>query len=131
MIVGALALASCTTTEQANQAMADRYMGMPVDSFFLQYGPPATSYTLNDGRKMYLWAENPQHVTFSGVSTAQVTMVGNTGWVTGWNTPSSSVDIQCQVRILADQRGHIQQILSHSDSIGWWQLSRCNEIFGR
>lgn len=111
--------------------MANRYVGSPVDSFFLRYGPPASSYTMQDGRKMYVWAENAKHLTFTGVSTAQVNVIGNTAYVTGMNTPSSTVDIQCQVRIVADQQGRIQQILSHADSVGYWQTSRCNEIFGK
>lgn len=131
LLFAALLLAACTTTERANEVMSARFVGTPVDSFFLRYGPPTASHALNDGRRMYLWAENAQHVTFTGVSTAQVTMVGSTGWVTGWNTPRSTVNIQCQVRLLVDQRGRIQKILSHSDSIGWWQLSRCHELFGR
>src|SRR5690606_10576267 len=82
-----LALASCTTTEQANEALAARFVGAPVDEFFIQHGPPSASHTLDDGRRMYLWAEKAETVTFGGVSNAQVTMVGNTAWVTGWSTP--------------------------------------------
>lgn len=126
----AASLASCTTTEQANEAMASRFSGTSVDNFFLQYGPPVASHELYDGRRMFLWAENPESVHFPGTTTSQVNVVGNTAWVSGWTSPGSTVTVQCQVRIVVDQQGQIEQILSHSDSVGWWQMSRCNEVFG-
>jgi hypothetical protein len=111
--------------------MASRFDGMPVDNFFLQYGPPSSSYTLQDGRRMYIWAEHPQTLELHGLSTATVNVVGNTAFVSGFNDPHSTITMQCQVRILTRPNGTIQQILSQYDTVGWWQLSRCNEIFGR
>jgi hypothetical protein len=133
LYAGALAacwLAGCTTTDQANEAMAGKFIGQPTDSFFLSYGPPAASHRLDDGRMMYLWAENSQSLYIPGSTTATVNMVGSTAWVSGWTSPGTTIDIQCQVRIVS-RDGRIEQILAHSDSIGWWQLSRCNEVFGR
>lgn len=125
----ALGVVGCTTTEQANEAMSARYVGAPVDSFFLQHGPPVATHDMYDGRRMFLWAENPDQVHFPGTTTTQVNVVGNTAWVTGWSTPGSTMTVQCQVRIVVDQQGRIQDILSHSDSIGWWEMSRCHELF--
>lgn len=129
IIAATLALGACATTRDANEAMSRRFVGAPVDSFFLSYGPPAASHRLNDGRQMYLWAESPQTLHLPGYTNTQVNVVGNTAWVTGWTSPGSTVEMQCQVRIVVNRQGRIERILSHSDTTGWWQLSRCAEIF--
>ena len=119
----------CTTTEQANAAMESKFVGQTTDSFFVDHGPPAASHNLDDGRVIYLWAENPHSVYLPGSTTATVNVVGNTAWVNGWTSSPSSINVQCQVRIIS-RDGKIEKIVAQSDSVGWWQLSRCNEIFG-
>ena len=54
--LGALALSACTTTEEANVAMQSRWIGQPADSFFTYYGPPVSSFPLNDGGEIFTWA---------------------------------------------------------------------------
>ena len=49
------AVAGCTTTEEANQAMKSRFIGQPSDSFFSQYGAPQTAFPLNNGGTVYRW----------------------------------------------------------------------------
>lgn len=124
--LAALLLSACTTTEQANTALATRFAGQTADSFFLRYGPPTSSYRMNDGRMMYLWVERQRN--FSTPSTSTVNVIGNTAFVN--TTPGSNIEVQCQVRLVVNQAGVIDQIIAHSDSIGVWQMSRCNEVFG-
>jgi hypothetical protein len=49
------AVAGCTTTEQANQALKSRFIGQSSDSFFSQYGAPLSSFPLNNGGTVYRW----------------------------------------------------------------------------
>jgi hypothetical protein len=125
ILVGA-ALSGCTTTEQANEVLATKFVGQSTDSFFLQYGPPSGSHQLNDGRVIYQWEERPRHYTRPSTSTAKV--YGSTTYIT--TTPGATFDVQCQVRIIAKD-GKVQEILSSRDTWGEWQTSRCHEIFGK
>ncbi len=127
IVAVAVALSACTTTEQANDAMASRFTGQSADSFFLKYGPPLSFYQMDSGQRMYVWAERQRNIATAGTST--VTMVGKTAIVN--TTPGSNIAVQCQVRLVVGQDGKIQQITAQSDSIGLWQMSRCNEIFGQ
>ena len=124
-------LTGCTTTEMANKTMATQFTGQSTDSFFLKFGPPASSYKLNDGRTMYVWAEPNKSYHIAGTSSSTVNMIGNTAYVNTTTTPSSTLDVQCQVRILASKSGKIEQIMAQSDSMGMWEMSRCNEVFSK
>lgn len=129
--IAPLLLAGCTTTEMANKSMAEQFQGQPTDSFFLKFGPPASSYKLNDGRTMYTWAEKNKSYYMPGTSTSTVNMIGNTAYVNTTTSPSSTIDVQCQVRIIASKTGKIEQVLAQSDSMGMWEMSRCNEVFSK
>ncbi|MBZ9859716.1 hypothetical protein [Mesorhizobium sp. CA12] len=126
----AILLAACTTTQQANTALSTKFAGRSADSFFLQYGPPASSYTMNDGRRMYVWAETQRNFQLPGSSTSTVNVIGNTAYVNTTTTPGANIAMQCQVRLVVSKSGIIEQIQAQSDSMGVWQTSRCNEVFG-
>jgi hypothetical protein len=119
-------LAACTTSKQANTALITKFNGTRADDFFFRFGPPASSYKASDGRTLYVWSEHAQHISTPG--TAQTTFAAGTAFTT--YQPGADINIQCQVRIVADSGGVIREISVYSDSIGWWQLSRCNEVFG-
>jgi hypothetical protein len=127
----AINLAACTTTEQANEALSSKYIGKPVDQFFIENGPPASQYNTQDGRIIFVWAESPQSITIPGSSHTTVTGYGNMATAYTTYSPATNFDIQCQVRIVTNRSGKIEQILSHKDSSGVWEMSRCNEIFGQ
>jgi len=131
LVLTSLIAAGCTTTEQANEAMETRFLGTSVDDFFINYGPPMASHTLTDGRNIYLWAEKGGSVTLPSQTHGTVTMIGDTAWWNGWTSPGTTINVQCQVRIVASKIGEIERILAHSDSLGWWEMSRCHELFGR
>ena len=50
-----LALGACTTTEEAQQVLQSRWIGQPVDNFFMRYGPPYASYQMGNGGEVYSW----------------------------------------------------------------------------
>lgn len=55
LCVLAMTMVGCTTTEEANKAIQSKWIGQPVDSFFTYYGPPVSSFPLNDGGTIYTW----------------------------------------------------------------------------
>lgn len=118
----ALAVAGCSTTgtREANEAVAAKYVGQPVDAFFLEHGPPHDEHQLNSGDTMYLWAENA--LVPRGIYGLQPVSA---------NGPTSTdrVVVQCELQIVASRSGTIQRISVHNDTIGEWQLSRCREKF--
>jgi len=120
-------LAGCTTTDQANTALTSKFAGRKTDTFFLQYGPPSSRHELDDGRTMYVWAERAR--TYSTPSSSTVNMIGNVAYVN--TTPGATFEVQCQVRIVSGANGTIDQIVVQNDSIGDWQMSRCNEVFNK
>lgn len=127
LIAAIVALAGCTTTEQANVAVGKRFIGKPADSFFAAYGPPFNSYKMQDGSTLYSWTENAQHFGTPGFATT--TMIGNTAH-TRYNAPGDIV-VQCQLKLVVAPSGVVTSISVLSDTIGVWQMSRCNEIFNR
>ena len=55
VLMAAVALAGCKTTEEAAQAVRAKWIGQPVDSFFMENGPPVSSYALDGGGTIYTW----------------------------------------------------------------------------
>ena len=48
-------LSGCATTQDAEKAVADKYIGQSSDAFFSRYGPPRSYYELKNGGKVYTW----------------------------------------------------------------------------
>lgn len=55
VLVAALAVAGCKTTEEAAQSVRAKWIGEPVDRFFVENGPPVSSYALDAGGTIYTW----------------------------------------------------------------------------
>lgn len=120
-------LAACTTTDQANKAVASRYIGTPADAFFIKYGPPSSAYKLQDGSTLFTWSERAKH--FDMPTTATTNVYGNTAFTTV--NSGGDIMVQCQLKIVGSAGGTITSIAVLNDSIGVWQMSRCNEVFSR
>lgn len=127
-VVLLLALAGCTTTQQANKVLETRFKGSSADSFFLAYGPPSSSYKLNSGGgTLYTWSEQAKNYTMP--MRANTTMYGNQAYTTF--SGGGSYSVQCSLKIAVDAGGTIQTIDVLSDTMGDWELSRCHEVFGK
>lgn len=126
LALSAVCISACTTSDQANQALATKFAGQSVDSFFIAYGPPAASHKLSDGRALYTWSERGH--SYSTPSTVNTTVIGNQAFSTV--DGGGSIRVQCTLKIVARPDGRIERIDVLSDTIGDWQLSRCNEVFG-
>ncbi|MEP0941253.1 MAG: hypothetical protein ABJH63_18845 [Rhizobiaceae bacterium] len=122
-------LAGCTTTKDANEGLKLRYLGSPVDDFFIKHGPPQQQHISDSGKRLYVWSENPI-LNVSPGSTNTTVSVGNGSTIaTTTSTPNTTTVIQSQVKIVTSASGTIENIQAHGDTIGNWELSRCAEIF--
>ncbi|MFC4171933.1 hypothetical protein ACFOYU_07670 [Microvirga sp. GCM10011540] len=55
VLAAALALAGCKTTEEAARSVRAKWIGEPIDRFFVENGPPVSSYALDSGGTIYTW----------------------------------------------------------------------------
>lgn len=57
LVIGALALglSGCQTTQEVAQEMRSKWIGQPVDEFFVMHGPPVSDYGLSGGGTIYTW----------------------------------------------------------------------------
>lgn len=146
-LAACILMAGCTTTEDAQRAMAQRWPGQPVDSFFSAYGPPLSSYKLAGGRVIYTWRGgrmdkyippdyqvvrrdpfyDPMFDRRFGpgfrpwFDDPQVVMV----------SPGRDVRLQCEAQITVDKARIIETISLSGDTEGdGISRSRCAEVFG-
>lgn len=118
-------IAGCTS---GGEYPRSRYIGVPVDQFFLEWGAPVASHKLKHGWRMYLWYSGRDSVYLPGHTDSE--LIGNTAWWKGYKIKDFYHRIECGVRIVTSPDGVIQEILVHEDSRGWWEFSRCREVFG-
>ncbi len=48
-------LSACQTTQEVAQEMRGKWIGQPVDAFFVMNGPPVAEYALSGGGTIYTW----------------------------------------------------------------------------
>lgn len=125
LMLGVL-IAGCTAN--GNRYPRSRYIGVPVKHFFLEWGAPVAQHKLKQGWKMYLWYTGRDSVYLPGRTDSE--LIGNTAWWKGYRIKDFYHRLECGVRIVTSPDGIIQEILVHEDSRGWWEFSRCREVFG-
>jgi len=54
-LAASVAVAGCKTTEEANKALRGKWIGQTADAFFIENGPPVSSYELDGGGVIYTW----------------------------------------------------------------------------
>lgn len=94
-------LVGCTTTEGASNYLNQKYVGRNADEFFIEYGMPADTFELKDGRRLYSWKSKSVHVK----------------------------GLACNLELRTDTSGLIQNIDIKRDTNGVWQTSQCSEYF--
>jgi hypothetical protein len=104
-------LFGCATSP--NLGARSRYHGVPVDSFFYEWGAPVAKHKVDDGTMAYLW--------FTGRSTA---------WWEGYNLKYFMSNLECGVRIFTYPDGTIRDVLLKDSNRQWWEQLRCREVFG-
>ena len=84
IIAAGLLLAACTT----GQGVAESWLGAEEDQLLRQWGPPATSITLNDGTIMHEWSR-PVFSIYMGETYCEATVHAVNAEVDGvqWRGP--------------------------------------------
>lgn len=129
--IALLVLAACTTTRQATSSLNSTWAGQNTDAFFVRYGGPQSSYKMNDGNRLYTWA-NHGSVPMPAVSntTGSYDPLSGSFQSTTITNGGGSAGVECTIQIIAAQDGRIVRISVTRDTWGLWETSRCNEIFG-
>ena len=55
LAVAVVLLSRCATTQDAEKAVGEKYIGQDSDAFFSRYGPPRSYFELKNGGKVYTW----------------------------------------------------------------------------
>ena len=129
IVFGCLALCACTTPQQAILSVQNKYVGRPVDEFFVAKGPPQSEYKLNNGDTVYTWVGGIRHYHIPTTTDVRLrqTYSGNIrGTATTYE--GGDVTIGCTVELHTNANGVVRSARIANDTIGRWQLSRCAEI---
>lgn len=127
LALGGFPLAACQSLEETSTHLRSAWIGKPTDSFFLSAGPPSAQIRLNNGDTLYTWSSGVSSVPVPGFATTTGNVIGNSVFLTTTSTPSSQIDLECRAQIVA-RGGVIKDIRAAVDTIGLWQLSRCDEV---
>ncbi|SJZ94081.1 hypothetical protein [Consotaella salsifontis] len=152
IIAMAVGVGGCTTTEEANQAIQSRWIGQSSDSFFAQYGPPVSQFSLNNGGIIYTWQGGDtqrtipaQYRTMTKEEKKAQAKYGprtviNIGGGAGYNSappgqvlvsPERTEQLGCEAQITTDAKGIITNVKATRDTDGaGFSFSRCAEVFG-
>ena len=146
-----VAVAGCTTTEDAQKSVAQRWPGQPVDSFFSAYGPPVSNYKLSGGRTIYTWRggkldkyippdyqivrRDPFYDPMLGPRFGQPFGPRFGPWYDDPQmvmvSPGRDVRLQCEAQITVNKARIIETISLSGDTEGdGISRSRCAEVFG-
>jgi hypothetical protein len=123
------ALTACTTTTDARNAL-QKWVGRSADEFVTTYGVPQSQYQLQSGDTLLAWGDSD-----SVYMPPQATTTGYVNPTTGYYTANTmtsgggSIPLECAVQLTVGRDGTIKSYNIMKDSLGFWQLSRCSEIF--
>ena len=123
LAIATTTLASCAGVQEKGAALGSRFVGQPFDSFVTHYGIPQASQKLSDGGMTYEWTSR-YGVANTGAAVQTLLMAGSGAEVQG-----GSYQLGCTVRLVVGRTGGIEQFIIANDTIGAWQMSRCNEVF--
>jgi hypothetical protein len=149
-IAACLVLAGCQTTEQASRTVQDKWIGRPADTFFVENGPPVSSFARDTGGHIYSWRGGetssviPAQVQVQQGSNqsqwSRTTTGGNTVSTTSSSSTPTTVtyrperrfDYVCEAQITTNGAGIIEavRISRDTDGVGL-SFSRCSEVFSR
>jgi len=76
----AVLVGACASTRDADKSAESHFLGKPSDAFFSQFGPPQSSFKLNDGGTVYTWVGGQSTVTVPPVYTTVTPPMAGTGF---------------------------------------------------
>lgn len=128
-LIFAIAVAGCSTTKEAMQAVSNRYIGANIDDFFAENGLPKAKWQTKSGDVLYTWNSRSVSFPIPMVTTAQGGATGSRQSVTAVTTGGGTIDVFCELQIRTSEDGTIRNITPMVDTVGVWETSRCAEIF--
>jgi hypothetical protein len=144
----AVLLAGCKTTQEAAVAVQGKWVGQPVDRFFIANGPPVSEFPLDSGGTIYTWRggdasyTRPAQIqtvrpatplvantvtrtsTYNPAPGTTVTRSSTTSFgisapaATTVVRPAQRVEIVCEAQITADREGKIVAVRISRDTQG-------------
>lgn len=129
IIAALIATAACSTTDDARQALQQKWVGRSADDFVSSYGFPQGQYQLQNGDTLLAWGN--QRNVYMPQSSTTTGYVSPTGYYTARTQTSggNNIDVSCDLQLTVAKGGTIKAIRITRDTIGMWETSRCAEIF--
>ena len=105
-------------------------MGKHSDVFFTQHGMPYQAYQLDHAGMLFAWSSRVRSVTMPSTTPYSGT-AGPYGMYSGTATThgEATLEVVCALQIRTDANRIITGITIMRDTVGWWETSRCNELF--
>ncbi|MFG1416407.1 hypothetical protein V5F38_02720 [Xanthobacter sp. V0B-10] len=128
LLFGVLALAGCQTTEEANNAARETWIGMPADRFFMRNGPPASQYRADGGETVYIWTSGMETEVYQTTRTVNTRLPNGQNITSTVPGPDQVIPVECQFKIVAAANGRITDISIFKDMPGTWELSHCSKF---
>jgi hypothetical protein len=131
LVLLVLGLTACTSSQMAVQSLGEQYGRQHLDKFVVDHGAPYSAYETAKGGIIYEWSSGidsvsmPQTINHTGTIN-QFGMYSGTSTVNG----GGAMKLECAIKIITDKDKIIREIRIERDSMGHWEMSRCNEIFG-
>lgn len=122
VVAVALSLSGCVSGSAVHEDFTARWVGKPLDEFTIKYGLANGSQRLKDGRTVVEWADR------YGVGNNGSPLVGLGASIGGAENQGGSFQLSCQLRLIIDPSGRIEQVIVTKDTIGRWVNSRCAEV---
>lgn len=115
-------LSGCVSGSAVHEDFTARWAGKPLDEFTIRYGLASGSQRLKDGRTVVEWSDR------YGVGNNGSPLVGLGASIGGAENQAGSFQLSCQLRMVIDPAGRIEQVTVTKDTIGRWVNSRCAEV---
>jgi hypothetical protein len=148
LVCAGVALSACVTTGDVDRDLKSTWIGASSDTFFTRYGPPKSTFKLNNGDLIYTWrgGEDVRHIPAQvGVIRDDPFMWPGPGpydrmrpWGRMWIddpavvmiSPARDEELYCEAQLTVDRKHIIRSIRASGDTSGkGFSLSRCAEVF--
>ena len=117
-------VSGCVSTQSVVNRASNQYVGQSIDAFVRLHGAPYQRFDLRSGDVAYTWS--------SGVRSMAMPLSATTSVVGGMATTNfiggQSLNLVCEIQIIASSSGMIKELLILRDTIGLWTTSMCHEV---
>jgi hypothetical protein len=111
-----------STAAYATDPPPPEWIGMHIDNFVRQYGLPAADYKFASGERTVRMNLGSRTVTVGGAYHRLPDF-------TSIRDPDFDISLACVVDLTVSKAGKITAVKVVKDTIGFWRLSRCREVF--